>query len=246
MQILKPGGNWIIHRASFCQGIIGLPTAISFPHYHLLTCALISLACREGAFVHAITAAGVAHSVTAACSSGNIESCDCDRSKSGTTGKQWTWAGCNSNVKFGTSFSKLFTEAQERGNGLRSTMDLHNSRAGRKVTSLHQSFLTPLLSFSYHLNYREQTNSTKKEKKKEKKYLFQVTDIFDVFSRLVLLLVLRSILRGYRLSHKFTIFPKCEELSTSNRQDGMAWNHSFFAHENKSVRWCFSYHQTIT
>ncbi|KXJ28076.1 protein Wnt-3a [Exaiptasia diaphana] len=89
--------------------------------------------CREAAFVHAITAAGVAHAVTDACSSGNIESCDCDRSKSGSSGKGWTWSGCSSNIKFGEWFSKQFTEARERGNSLRMMMNRHNSRAGRKA-----------------------------------------------------------------------------------------------------------------
>lgn len=131
-------------RLDFCEqregeksSIICLTISISFPHFLILTrvfCCVLLVACREGAFVHAVTAAGVAHSVTTACSSGNIESCDCDRSKSGSSGKQWTWSGCNSNVKFGTSFSKQFTEAQERGNGLRSIMDRHNSRAGRMVS----------------------------------------------------------------------------------------------------------------
>jgi len=91
------------------------------------------LGCREAAFVHAITAAGVAHAVTEACSSGNIESCDCDRSKIGSSGKGWTWSGCSSNIKFGEKFSKQFTEARERGNDLRMIMNRHNSRAGRKV-----------------------------------------------------------------------------------------------------------------
>ncbi|EDO43836.1 predicted protein [Nematostella vectensis] len=95
--------------------------------------SVLSKGCREAAFVHAVTAAGVAHSVTDACSKGRIESCDCDRNLSGRSSKGWTWSGCNSNIKFGVWFSKQFTEARERGGDLRQIMNRHNSRAGRKA-----------------------------------------------------------------------------------------------------------------
>jgi len=38
---------------------------------------------REMAFVHAISSAGVAHALTRACSSGELENCGCDRSLRG-------------------------------------------------------------------------------------------------------------------------------------------------------------------
>ena len=37
------------------------------------------------AFVHAISSAGVAHALTRACSSGELENCGCDRSLRGTS-----------------------------------------------------------------------------------------------------------------------------------------------------------------
>ena len=40
---------------------------------------------REMAFVHAISSAGVAHALTRACSSGELENCGCDRSLRGTS-----------------------------------------------------------------------------------------------------------------------------------------------------------------
>lgn len=95
---------------------------------------LIALsASRESAYLHAITAAGVAHAVTASCSAGNTESCDCDRSHSGVTNKGWTWSGCSSNIRFGSRFSEQFTDARARGNSPRAVMNRHNNRAGRKV-----------------------------------------------------------------------------------------------------------------
>lgn len=41
------------------------------------------LGTREMAFVHAISSAGVAHALTRACSSGELENCGCDRSLRG-------------------------------------------------------------------------------------------------------------------------------------------------------------------
>ena len=43
------------------------------------------LGTREMAFVHAISSAGVAHALTRACSSGELENCGCDRSLRGTS-----------------------------------------------------------------------------------------------------------------------------------------------------------------
>jgi wingless-type MMTV integration site family, member 4 len=90
--------------------------------------------------VHAISAAGVAHAVTRACSSGRLDRCGCDRSIEGITGgtasssggvakpattgtvagsastsrsKAFQWAGCSDNVAYGTAFSKSFVDSRE-------------------------------------------------------------------------------------------------------------------------------------
>lgn len=80
----------------------------------------------------------MAHAVTASCSAGDIESCDCDRSLSGVTQKGWTWSGCSSNIKFGSWFSEQFTDARARGNTPRAVMNRHNSKAGRKVNIMRE------------------------------------------------------------------------------------------------------------
>ena len=116
-------------------------------------------ATRETAFVHAISAAGVAHAVTRACSTGRLDRCGCDRSietgsggpssgpktltssgtgaPSGSKSKSFQWAGCSDNVAYGTAFSKSFVDAREtraKGrDGAKTLMNLHNNNAGRKV-----------------------------------------------------------------------------------------------------------------
>lgn len=91
---------------------------------------------REAAFVHAISAAGVAHSVTRGCSSGQLEKCGCDRTVRGKSSEGFMWSGCSDNIAFGNAFSKAFVDARERHKGPnagRALMNLHNNEAGRKV-----------------------------------------------------------------------------------------------------------------
>lgn len=98
---------------------------------------VLSSGTREAAFVHAISAAGVAHSVTRDCSSGKLDKCGCDRSIQGNSGKGFQWAGCSDNIHYGSAFSRNFVDATERRKKqttARMLMNLHNNEAGRKVT----------------------------------------------------------------------------------------------------------------
>ncbi|XP_065565913.1 protein Wnt-4a-like isoform X2 [Artemia franciscana] len=98
---------------------------------------------REAAFVHAISSAGVAHSLTRACSAGELADCGCDRSIRGISADGFQWSGCSDNVQFGTSFSKSFVDAREHKASIakskdpeqmwRALMNLHNNEAGRKI-----------------------------------------------------------------------------------------------------------------
>lgn len=92
---------------------------------------------REAAFTYAITAAGVAHAVTAACSQGNLSNCGCDREKQGYSGQAdgWKWGGCSADVRYGIDFSRRFVDAREIKKNARRLMNLHNNEAGRKVGS---------------------------------------------------------------------------------------------------------------
>uniref|UniRef100_A0AAQ4Q507 Protein Wnt n=1 Tax=Gasterosteus aculeatus aculeatus TaxID=481459 RepID=A0AAQ4Q507_GASAC len=90
---------------------------------------------REAAFTYAITAAGVAHAITAACSQGNLSQCGCDREKQGFYNQEegWKWGGCSADIKYGIEFSRRFVDAREIKKTPRRLMNLHNNAAGRKV-----------------------------------------------------------------------------------------------------------------
>nr|QEQ06475.1 Wnt8a [Hippocampus erectus] len=89
-------------------------------------------ATKETSFVHAISAAGVMHTLTKNCSMGDFDNCGCDDSRIGQTGgRGWIWGGCSDNVAFGEKISKQFVDALEDGHDFRAAVNLHNNEAGR-------------------------------------------------------------------------------------------------------------------
>ncbi|XP_076364936.1 protein Wnt-4-like [Tachypleus tridentatus] len=99
---------------------------------------ILKTATREAAFVHSITAAAVAHVVTRACSSGQLQRCGCDRTVRVKPSQGFEWSGCSDNIAFGTAFSKSFVDARDlrrarKKSKPRALMNLHNNEAGRKV-----------------------------------------------------------------------------------------------------------------
>lgn len=101
---------------------------------------VVSLGCRETAFIFAITSAGVTHAVARSCSEGAIESCTCDYRRRGPGGPDWHWGGCSDNVDFGRMFSREFVDSSERGRDLRYLTNLHNNEAGRMVRTWNSNF----------------------------------------------------------------------------------------------------------
>ncbi|GAB6027812.1 hypothetical protein CHUAL_002042 [Chamberlinius hualienensis] len=88
---------------------------------------------RETAFVQAITAAGVAYTVTKNCSMGHIEGCGCDDKKlSEQGGSEWKWGGCSDNIQFGFEISRDFLDSREHGKDPKAIVTRHNSVAGRQ------------------------------------------------------------------------------------------------------------------
>ncbi|NP_001158454.1 wingless-type MMTV integration site family, member 1 precursor [Saccoglossus kowalevskii] len=96
---------------------------------------ILESGCRETAFIYAITASAVAHSVARSCSEGSIETCNCDYEKRGKGGKGWEWGGCSDNADFGSNFSRKFVDAGEKGRDLRYYMNKHNNAAGRRIVT---------------------------------------------------------------------------------------------------------------
>ncbi|NXP97209.1 WNT4 protein, partial [Vidua macroura] len=100
---------------------------------------------RESAFIHAISAAGIAFAVSRACSRGELHKCGCDHKVRGVTPEgegrsRWQGAGCSDNVSYGIAFSQAFVDSPERSRGVsssRAPMNLHNNEAGRKALLAH-------------------------------------------------------------------------------------------------------------
>ncbi|KAK2713902.1 hypothetical protein QYM36_009701 [Artemia franciscana] len=94
---------------------------------------------REAAAAYGAWSAGISYSITQECSKGRIPNCSCDYSKKGSSYSEgWKWGGCSANIKYGGSFAKRFIDAREIEGDARSLMNLHNNRAGRKL-SIHSS-----------------------------------------------------------------------------------------------------------
>lgn len=112
---------------------------------------------REAAFTYAISSAAVAYSVTAACARGNISACGCDPgpTPSEPAPAGWKWGGCSVDVNFGIRFARKFLDAREIEGDGRSLMNLHNNKAGRKVTnSLYINEERSYFRFAFRLSNR--------------------------------------------------------------------------------------------
>lgn len=95
--------------------------------------------------MYAITAAGVSHAITQACSMGELLQCGCELTRSrappsptvgpGMEGTAWEWGGCGDDVQFGYEKSQQFMDAKSKKgkNDIRALIDLHNNEAGRLV-----------------------------------------------------------------------------------------------------------------
>ena len=103
------------------------------------------LASREAAFTHAISSAGVVHSIARACREGQLSTCGCSRrSRPKVLHRDWIWGGCGDNSEYGYRFAQGFVDVREReknhprhSQGLaRTLMNLHNNEAGRRVSEL--------------------------------------------------------------------------------------------------------------
>ncbi|XP_075216700.1 wnt oncogene analog 2 [Lycorma delicatula] len=93
---------------------------------------VILVGSKEAAFTYAVSSAGVAYSIAAACSRGNISTCGCAPGKAVSPPK-WKWGGCSVDAGYGMRLARRFLDAREIEGDARSLMNLHNNKAGRKA-----------------------------------------------------------------------------------------------------------------
>ena len=98
---------------------------------------------REQAIVYALASASLSQAISKACSLGITTKCSCGRLPNDPPPGTFKWGGCGDNVRFGLSFSKIFTDAVFN-NGKRmkrsksALTNLHNNGAGRTVSTYFQ------------------------------------------------------------------------------------------------------------
>uniref|UniRef100_A0AAU7EA71 Protein Wnt n=1 Tax=Terebratalia transversa TaxID=34513 RepID=A0AAU7EA71_TERTR len=91
---------------------------------------------KETSFLHAISSAGLVHSVSRACSMGQLsQRCTCDQSQNAFITRQaWKYGGCGDNIRYGQKFAKRFLRAAKKlGADVRAKVDEHNTATGIKI-----------------------------------------------------------------------------------------------------------------
>uniref|UniRef100_A0A8D0F4C7 Protein Wnt n=1 Tax=Strix occidentalis caurina TaxID=311401 RepID=A0A8D0F4C7_STROC len=94
---------------------------------------------RESAFVYALAAAAVSHSIAQACTSGELPLCSCGSVPSEVPGSDFRWGGCGDNLRYGLQLGTAFADSPLKSSKLGTqglkAMNLHNNAAGRQVLS---------------------------------------------------------------------------------------------------------------
>lgn len=109
--------------------------------HHLLTSELAqSVGNRESGFVHAITAAGIVHSIATACSVGNLSDCACDKTRTGLIRRQeenWKWGGCSNNIRHGMLYAKHLVELLDAVHEHQSSSQHHHNKKSHGYNTHH-------------------------------------------------------------------------------------------------------------
>ncbi|XP_036617837.1 protein Wnt-16 [Trichosurus vulpecula] len=101
----------------------------------------LSSGTKETAFIYAVMAAGLVHSVTRSCSAGNMTECSCDTNlqNGGSATEGWHWGGCSDDIQYGMWFSRKFLDIPTKNttgkDGKLLAMNLHNNEAGRQAVA---------------------------------------------------------------------------------------------------------------
>ncbi|XP_029463133.1 protein Wnt-11b-2-like [Rhinatrema bivittatum] len=92
---------------------------------------------RESAFVHALSAAAVGHSIARACASAELPTCSCGGVPDDASDASFRWGGCGDNLPYGLQMGSAFTDApmKSRKAGMQASklMNLHNNAVGRQA-----------------------------------------------------------------------------------------------------------------
>ncbi|XP_071990018.1 protein Wnt-11 [Engystomops pustulosus] len=92
---------------------------------------------RESAFVYALSAATISHTIARACTVGDLPGCSCGPIPGETLDQGSRWGGCADNVNYGLMMGSKFSDApmkmKKAGSQANKLMHLHNSEVGRQV-----------------------------------------------------------------------------------------------------------------
>ncbi len=131
----------------FCKGTISVKVFrihVLFLYKQLI---LISFFCllgtRESAFLYALSAAAISHTIARACTSGDLRLCSCGPIPGEIPEPGYRWGGCADNLHYGLLMGSKFSDApmkmkKKSGSNANKLMHLHNSEVGRQVSGASQ------------------------------------------------------------------------------------------------------------
>ncbi|XP_038617836.1 protein Wnt-11 isoform X3 [Tachyglossus aculeatus] len=92
---------------------------------------------RESAFVYALSAAAISHTIARACTTGDLPGCSCGPVPGESPGPGYRWGGCADNLYYGLLMGSKFSDApmkvKKSGGQTNKLMHLHNSEVGRQA-----------------------------------------------------------------------------------------------------------------
>ncbi|KAI1903636.1 hypothetical protein AGOR_G00029240 [Albula goreensis] len=92
---------------------------------------------RESAFVYALSAAAISHTIARACTSGDLRLCSCGPIPGEIPEPGYRWGGCADNLHYGLVMGSKFSDApmkmKKSGSHANKLMHLHNSEVGRQA-----------------------------------------------------------------------------------------------------------------
>ena len=97
---------------------------------------------REQAFVTALASASLTQSIAKSCSLGVSTKCSCGRLPNTPPPGEFKWGGCGDDIRYGALFDRWFADGvflKRKKKSKKVMMNLHNNRAGRKVSAMSSS-----------------------------------------------------------------------------------------------------------